>query len=280
MIVRVPGSSANLGPGFDTLGMAVALHAEAGVIEDPSAPLPERTQVADDHHPASIAFRRAGGVGSLWIRTSLPAGRGLGFSGAVRVAGIVAAVVQAHGPDPDVLVAWRSDVLALAAELEGHADNVAASLLGGVTATAAGRAVRVPVALDAALVVWVPSVTTRTDESRNRLAATVPFADAVFNIGHASLLVAALAAGDVEALRVAVADRLHQDVRLARAAPSRLALDTALEAGAWCAWLSGSGPTIAALCAPADAERIAAALPADGRARVLQIDHQGATVHP
>lgn len=279
MIVRVPGSSANLGPGFDTLGMAVALHAEAGVVTD-EAPVPDGAQLADEHHPASVAFRRAGGHGRLWVRTSLPAGRGLGFSGAIRVAGIVCAHVQQHGPDPATLAARRREVLELAADLEGHADNVAASLLGGVTATAGGHAVWVPMALDASLVVWIPSFTTRTEQSRTRLAATVPFVDAVFNIGHTALLVAALAAGDVAALQVAVADRLHQDARLANAAPSRVALDTALEQGALCAWLSGSGPTIAALCNPADAERIAAALPTDGRARVLQIDHAGATIIP
>jgi homoserine kinase len=279
MIVRVPGSSANLGPGFDTLGMAVALHAEAGVVSD-EAPAPERAQLADDHHPVTIAFRRAGGRGQLWLRTTLPAARGLGFSGAVRVAGIVSAHVQQHGPDPAALAARRIEMLALAAELEGHADNAAASLLGGVTATAGGHAVRIPMALQAAVVVWVPSFTTRTEQSRTRLAASVPFADAVFNVGHAALLVAALAAGDVAALGAAVADRLHQDARLTAAVPSRVALDAALEHGAWCAWLSGSGPTIAALCDPVAAERIAAALPADGRARVLQIDHAGATIIP
>jgi homoserine kinase len=278
MIVRVPGSSANLGPGFDTLGMAVALYAEAAIVTD--AGVPEGAQLADQHHPATVAFRRAGGEGSLWVRTSLPAGRGLGFSGAVRLAGIVNAHVQQHGPDPARLVARHGEVLALAAELEGHADNVAASLLGGVTATAGGRAVGIPIALDATLVVWVPSSTTRTDQSRSRLAAQVAFADAVFNVAHVALLVAALAAGDRAVLRVAVADRLHQDARLASAAPSRAALEAALELGALCAWLSGSGPTIAALCDPADAERIAAGLPADGRARVVQIDHAGATITP
>jgi homoserine kinase len=278
MIVRVPGSSANLGPGFDTLGMAVALYVEAAIVSGDG--MPERAQLADDHHPATVAFRRAGGHGELWVRTSLPAGRGLGFSGAVRLAGVVSAHVQQHGPDPATLAARRDEVLALAAELEGHADNVAASLLGGVTAVAGGRAVRIPMALDAALVVWVPSSTTRTDQSRSRLAPQVPFADAVFNVAHVALLVAALAAGDRAALRVAVADRLHQDVRLASAGPSRAALEAALDLGALCAWLSGSGPTIAALCDPADAERIAAGLPADGRARVLQIDHAGTAILP
>jgi homoserine kinase len=103
-------------------------------------------------------------------------------------------------------------------------------------------------------------------------------ADAVFNIGRTALLVAALAAGDVEALRTATEDRLHQDSRFEQAPPSRAALAAGLAAGAWCGWLSGSGPTIALFCAPGDAHALAAALPADGHTKVLEIDHAGATV--
>ncbi|MDP9463705.1 MAG: homoserine kinase, partial [Actinomycetota bacterium] len=102
MIVRVPASSANLGPGFDTLGMALSLHAEAGVID--GAPPAGALQI-DQFHPAGVAFRRAGGEGELWVCSPIPVGRGLGFSGAVRVAGIVAAHAQRHGSDPDLLSA-------------------------------------------------------------------------------------------------------------------------------------------------------------------------------
>ena len=105
------------------------------------------------------------------------------------------------------------------------------------------------------MVLWVPSFTTSTDQSRTALGQPVAFEDAVFNIGRTALLVAALAAGDVDALRVATEDRLHQDVRFARSLPSHEALEAALAAGAWCGWLSGSGPSVAALCDPADAER-------------------------
>jgi homoserine kinase len=100
----------------------------------------------------------------------------------------------------------------------------------------------------------------------------------VFNIGRTALLVAALAAGDIDALRAGCEDRLHQEARFARAAPSRAALHAALDAGAWSAWLSGSGPTIAMLCADGDAERIASELPADGHVKHLRIDHRGAVV--
>ena len=278
MFVRVPASSANLGPGFDALGMALTLHADVGIVG--ASPAPERAHIVDQHHPAAVAFRQAGGRGDLWVRSPIPAGRGLGFSGAVRVGGIVAAHLQHHGPDADVLHAARPAMLALAAQLEGHADNAAASLLGGLVATAGGRAVRVPLAVDPAVVVWVPSFTTSTEDSRGRLPASVGFADAVFNVGRTALLVAALAAGDVASLRVATEDRLHQDVRLAISAPSRTALQMALDQGAWCGWLSGSGPTIAVLCALEAAPRLAAVLPAEGRSKVLRIDREGAVIRP
>lgn len=273
MIVRVPASSANLGPGFDTLGMALTLHAEVGLGAASGA-----AQQADEHHPASVAFRLHGGQGPLWVRSPIPMGRGMGYSGAVRVGGLVAAHAQRHGAEPAALQAALPELLSMAAELEGHADNVAASLFGGVVATAGGRAVRVPLAIDPAMVMWVPPFTTSTDQSRAVLPSSVPLLDVVFNLGRTALLVAALAAGDVGALREATRDRVHQDVRLAAAEPSRVTLQTALEAGAWAAWLSGSGPTVAAMCATDDAERIAAALPADGHTKLLHIDHEGAVI--
>ena len=273
MIVRVPASSANLGPAFDAVGMALALHAEVGAGEPPSGAC-----AADEHHPASIAFRAHGGQGPLWVRSPIPEGRGMGFSGAVRVGGLVAAHAQRCGADHDALQTALPELLGLATELEGHADNAAASLYGGIVATAGGRAVRIPMSFDPAMVMWVPSFTTSTDQSRGKLPASVPMADVVFNIGRTALLVAALAAGDVDALREATRDRLHQDVRLAAAAPSRAALHAALMAGAWAAWLSGSGPTVAAMCAVDEAESLAAALPDDGHTKILRIDHAGAVI--
>ncbi len=276
MIARVPGSSANLGPGFDALGLAVSLDVEMGIVGHGQAP--ERARAIDDHHPGTIAFRRAGGHGELWACSSLPMGRGLGFSGAVRVAGALLAHAQATEGDADRLLERRNEILSLVSELEGHPDNVAASLYGGVTVAAGGRVVQVPLAVDPAIVVWIPSFITKTDESRKRLPDLVPFGDAVFNIGRAALLVAALAAGDVGALREATADRLHQARRLEMAEPTAAAIAAALDAGAWCSWLSGSGPTMAAMCALPDAEGIAAALPGDGIAKVLRIDHAGAQI--
>ena len=301
MIVRVPGSSANLGPGFDALGLALDIHTEVGIVPDVSPATgagldadttdgssdssdssgsipgaPQGARIADEFHPATKAFRRAGGTGHLWVSSRLPAGRGLGFSGSVRVAGLIAASVQRLGP-----TGWRAEsdeILRVAGELEGHPDNVAASFYGGVVAAAAGHVVRVPLGFDPAIVVWIPQVSTSTDESRAKLSSTVSFTDAVFNVGRTALLVAALAAGDVGALRAATQDRLHQDIRLARSGASRLALEAGLDAGAWCGWLSGSGPTIALMCAPDMVEALIAALPDEGRARHIRIDHGGAVV--
>lgn len=277
MIVRVPASSANLGPGFDTLGMALTLHAEVGLgpVGDDA---PEGAQPVDDHHPAMVAFRRHGGEGALWVKSPIPVGRGMGFSGAVRVGGLVAAHTQRHGTDPELLADSLGQLLQVATELEGHADNVAASLYGGVVATAGGHAVRVPLSFDPAMVMWVPAFVTSTDESRTKLRTEVPMADVVFNVGHTALLVAALAAGEVGVLREATRDRLHQDVRLAAAEPSRAALEAALAHGAWAAWLSGSGPTVAAMCAVDEAEELAASLPTDGHTKIVRIDHAGAVV--
>lgn len=279
MIARVPATSANIGPGFDCLGMAVTLWAEVG-LGDPEQPgqHPDGTHLADDHHLATVAFRRLGGRGSLWVRSPIPMGRGLGYSAAVRLGGLLLAAAQRADAGADVVADAGDELLAEATALEGHGDNAAPALLGGVVATSGGRSVRVPLQMDPAIVVWVPSFTTRTDQSRSRLGSTVSLADAVFNIGHTALLVAALASGDVEALRDAVDDRLHQPTRFQSAPASADAHQAALAAGAWCAWLSGSGPTVAAMCALDQAEALAAALPDDGHTKVLRIDHGGAAI--
>ncbi|NNE11918.1 MAG: homoserine kinase [Ilumatobacter sp.] len=271
--VRVPASSANLGSGFDVLGMALSVHAEVGV-----GPAPGDAQRADEFHPATIAFRRLGGEGDLWVRSSIPMGRGMGFSGAVRVGGAAAAVVQSDGRDA-LDGARRDDVMRVAAELEGHADNAAASLYGGVVITVDDRVTRVPLAFDPAVVMWIPdSETTSTDHSRTTLEGSVSRADAVYNLGRVAMFVAACASGDVAALRTATEDRLHQPARLAAVPETAAALQAALDVDVWAGWLSGSGPSVAMLCESARADEVAASLPATGHTKVLHIDHEGATL--
>lgn len=279
MIARVPATSANMGPGFDSLGMAVTLWAEVGVLD--VDPVPDGGRPVDDHHLASVAFARAGGTGALWVKSPIPMGRGLGYSAAVRVAGALLACAHRNGDASDsdaVLAEHGPEVLALSAELEGHADNAAPALLGGVVASAGDRSIQVPLQLDPAVVMWVPSFTTRTDQSRSQLGRTVDLDDAVFNIGRVAYLVAALAAGDVEALRHATQDRIHQPSRFESSPASLAAHDAAIAAGAWCSWLSGSGPTVASMCSVELADELAAALPVDGHTKVLRIDHGGASL--
>ena len=270
--VRVPASSANLGPGFDALGMALTLHLEMGLAD--GVELPEFAKVIDQSHPSLAAFHHAGGTGDVWVRSVIPMGRGLGFSGAARVAGVVLGHAQRHGKGS--LIADRKELLRLSTELEGHPDNVAASLVGGVTASSGGEVVKLPLGFDPAFIAWVPDTQTSTEKSRTAIAPSIPLRDVVFNIGHTALLMAAFAAGDVSVLREATKDLMHQDVRFAASPNSHEAYTAALATDAWCSWLSGSGPTVGVLCAKADAHRIAAQLPSTGITHVLNIDHEGA----
>ncbi|MEO8364050.1 MAG: homoserine kinase [Ilumatobacteraceae bacterium] len=274
--VRVPASSANLGPGFDAVGMALSLYFEIGIAEQTD--IPDDAHPIGHRHPAHGAFALNGGTGELWAKSEIPMGRGLGFSGAARVGGAIAAHVQKNGVSADVLNGARNDILAIATKLEGHPDNAAASLVGGIVASASGRVVQIPLALNPTIVVWVPESQTSTHESRTTLDKTVPLADAVFNIGHVSLLIAALAAGDISALRIATQDRLHQDLRLRVAPDSKVAIQCALDGPAWCAWLSGSGPSVAAMCSSDDADAVAALMPPDGNVKILSIDTCGAVI--
>ena len=182
--VRVPASSANLGPGFDAFAAALALHLELEVTETGSFSFGTDLHVARDrrnlavrafarlHPPDRFAFR---------MRSVIPLSGGLGSSGAACVAGLLAA---------DRVRGGGSDLLGHAIEMEGHPDNVAASLLGGVTAYVDGRAARLepPAGLSAILV--VPRSPVRTAAARAALPATVPLADAAANAGHAALLLA------------------------------------------------------------------------------------------
>jgi homoserine kinase len=273
MRVSVPASTANLGAGFDTLALALSLRFEAGLMQHDH---PADAQRCDSHHPAAVAFHRQGGTGDIWAHDRIPMGRGLGFSGAARVGGALLAIAQHDGVVAANSHDARMAAFRTAAELEGHPDNAAASALGGLTIAAAGRALRVPIAVHAEVVVWVPSNTTSTKESRTKLASTISLDDAVFNLSRAALFVAAMTTGDVGALHDASHDKLHQDVRLAVVPETKRALRLAVDAGAWAAWLSGSGPTMACLVDPVRAAHVAESLPSGGTVHRLQIDQNGA----
>ncbi len=261
--IRVPASSANLGPGFDVLGMAIDRYIEVDFAED---------GVGSPDHLTMRVFRQFGGTGGLKISGTIPPARGLGFSGAARVAGLLAAAVQ-KGTTLEECRRW---LFLEATELEGHPDNVAPSVFGGVTVAVGDRVERVAVGMQATVVLWIPDTLSGTKESRNKLPKTVSLEDAVFNMGRTALFIAALTNGDHELLGVASEDRLHQEIRLESLPDTAAAIEAARDAGAWCSWLSGSGPTAAALCEPSRAEAVAAALPDGAEVSISHIDMRGA----
>lgn len=272
--VRAPASSANLGAGFDVFGMALDLFADCGLGEPPDG-----ARQLDDHHPGRHAFEAAGGSGPVWMRCNIPMGRGLGFSGAARVAAIGLALVQQHGPT--ALIDRSSELLAAATELEGHGDNVGASIVGGVTAYVGDRCLSIPVGPvlgSASLVAWIPDVTTSTDKSRRTLGSTVDRVDAVHNVGRSVQFVMAFVDDDPSLLAGGVDDRLHQAQRLALVDGASDAIRLGVDAGAWAGWLSGSGPTVGLLCSSDVAASVAMALPGGGHSKILQIDSVGCRI--
>jgi homoserine kinase len=247
-ILRLPATSANLGPGFDCLGLALDLWAEATleVREEPvdrsQSPLQEMAGEAID------AFFAKSGVKPVNItfawRDGFPIARGLGASAALRAAALLGANALAGSPlDVEAL-------LVIGAELEHHADNMTPALLGGLQVSLLddGHVSHAPVPVPDGLkvVLLVPDQPLPTDESRRLLEGNVPRADAVFNLAHASLLVAALASGRLELLAAACDDRLHQPARATLLPGMNAIMKAALDAGALCSYLSGGGSTIAA----------------------------------
>lgn len=290
--VRVPATSANLGPGFDSLGLALGLYDEVSatvagdglridVTGEGRADL-----VRDETHLvvrsmraafAAMGERPAGLV--LHCTNAVPHGRGLGSSAGAVVAGVLLAralVVDGADALPDAAV------LALATRLEGHPDNVAPCLLGGFTIAwmsgdGTARAVRrdpdpaiVPVAL-------VPPFFASTEVARALLPPVVPHADAAANAGRAALLVTALT-GAPQALLDATEDRLHQSYRAA-AMPETVALVRDLRADGLAAVVSGAGPTVLVLArSEEEAARAMAQAPSGWRALRLPVDAAGAVV--
>jgi homoserine kinase len=272
--VRAPASSANLGPGFDCLGLALDLPFDLSDVR-PDGGRSERGRwtVVEASHPAQTAFVAAGGDPEvpLWWRSRIPPGRGLGFSGASRVAGAYLAG-RRDGLDHASSV---DGALVVATQLEGHADNAAASALGGFTVAAGGSAIRLDPPEGLSVVAWWPDRSTSTDASRRVLPERVALDDAAFSLARAATWVAALATGELGALRVACEDRLHQPGRLASRPESASALDALLgHEEVLAAWLSGSGPTVAALVRTTSAHAVAEVL-APSPVSCLAVAHTG-----
>lgn len=285
--VSVPATSANLGPGFDALGLALDLRDEVVVERLVAASPAVEVEVAgegagdlprDDSHLVVSTMRAVAEtydhqLPAMRLRCTnrIPHGRGLGSSASAVVAGVLAArSLFGLGLDD-------AAVLQLAAGIEGHPDNAAACLLGGVTVawvqTARVRALRLEPADTLSAVAFVPEYRLATAEARELLPSSVPFRDAVQNAGRSALLTAALT-GSTHLLYPATEDRLHQHYR-ARAMPESLAFVHRLRADGVAAVVSGAGPTVLAL----GAGRLEVARPPSGwRVLRLPVARTGAVV--
>lgn len=264
--VRVPATSANLGPGFDSLGLALDLTQEVTVEAAPPPAPPDGLGrlVADAARAAFRLAREQAPELAVWGEPTVPIGRGLGASAAARAAGIVAANAMLGGRLTD------AQMLELGANLEGHADNMAPALFGGlrvVVREGSGyRHVAAPLAPGLRIALFVPDFEMPTGESRKLLPESLSRDDAIHNIGRAAMLVAALATGQWSALAEATQDRVHQPARTAIFPAMPHIFEAARKAGAHAAYLSGGGSTIAAFVTGAP-EPVAEAMRAEASAR-------------
>ena len=279
MRARVPATTANLGPGFDTLALALDLYIEVEV--EPSDRLTLRCEgqgedlPADDTHLAARVAIDVAGTDKLAItvRSEIPISRGLGSSAALAVAAAAAAGAR--------------DPLAVAALSDGHPENAAASVVGGLvcatTVRGAVRVVRLPLDIGLVFVAMVPDRPLSTQRARQALPLQISRSDATFNLGRMGLLLAGLADRSL-LIREATEDRIHQDYRSPLFPEAPTLLSRLNQAGALASCWSGAGPTLLGICDGADearvrrgAEAAMAEFGVQGRVLVLHPDLHGLT---
>jgi homoserine kinase len=286
--VRVPATSANLGAGFDCLGLALDLFASITVsFADcevaPTEDVGEKMVLT----AARQAYQRMGRPAPAGMRArynvSIPLGRGLGASAVARVAGVLAANEFAGSP-------LSADAcLNVASDLEGHGDNACPAMFGGMRVCVGvdGHYLHAPCAYPEglAMAILIPDASMATKEARKVLPDSYSRADAVHNIGRSALFVAAMAAGRLDLLDEATNDAVHQRQRSSLFPPMFEIFAAAKAAGAHAAWLSGAGSSIAAICPEDEARAVSAAMLErlkstgyTGRSLATRIAAQGAQV--
>jgi homoserine kinase len=286
--VRAPASSANLGPGFDALALALDLWNELEIAvggSETSVQYAGRdAAMLDDRENLSLTamnvlanlHQRSLPPLSMTVRADVPVARGLGSSAAAIVAGLVAADHLLE------LGLSTAELFAVAARMEGHGDNVGAALYGGAIIAIPGmhEAIQLTdgVSIGLTVVLFIPEVTGATWVARAELPSSIPHADATFNVGTAAGLAVGLLTGNRAAIAAGMHDKLHQPQR-ARLFPHLLAMtEAARDAGAVGACLSGAGPSILALVDPALTQPVIAAF--DHQAKMLQVPGRSIELAP
>ena len=257
--IRVPATTANLGPGFDAFGLALNLHnyiaVEPGL---PEIPDPFASEIVDAYHKArglpTKPYR-------LVVRGQVPPSRGLGSSATIRL-GMLAALDKLNRRNLDL--PW---LIQTATALEGHPDNISAAALGGFVVCGGRNPARAKVSSRLKFVAAIPRIETSTRTARSLLPPSVAFQDAVSNLRNSARIAAAFFQGKVEEAQGAFADRLHQPDRAALVPGLEAALEAAQKAGAIGAFLSGAGPTVMAICLKSEQ--------AVGQAMVKELHHAG-----
>ena len=257
---RIPASTTNLGPGFDVLGLALKLYStitleitendsEVIVTGVDAEKIPNSTEHVAYQAVKSIYTRSGTPIPNglkLCISNGIPAIRGLGGSGTAILGGMLTANVLCGHPFTN------SDILDFASAIEGHPDNVAASLYGGLVISMQEHehihTIKLHCDPSLNIVLAIPDFTLSTKKARDILPKTVDFTDAIYNISRSSLLIASIATGKLENLSLAMSDKLHQPYRSSLIPGFDDVVDAAISAGALSVALSGAGPTIAAYC--------------------------------
>jgi homoserine kinase len=302
VVVDVPATTANIGPGFDCLGAALDLNnrfelrvVEGGVdrfdlvIEGPEG---SHLRGGPDnliYRSAQRVWQEAGAdpVGlEARVRLAVPPARGLGSSAAAIVAGLIGANALIGDP------LSSEKLLELAIAIEGHPDNVVPSLLGGLCLTAKTavpnwRVIRSEWHPSVQAVVAIPGIRLSTSEARRAMPRSIPIADAVTNLGSLTLLLRGLRTGDGELIQAGMHDRIHEPYRWGLIQGGREVRQAALDAGAWGCVISGAGPSLLALASEEDAHQVGQAMEAAwqscgviSRHAVLGLQHSGSLWTP
>ena len=302
VVVHVPATTANLGPGFDCLGAALDLDNvfELRCIQGGSERFDLIIEGSEGTHlrggPDNLVYRSAQRV---WreaglepvalearVRLAVPPARGLGSSATAIVAGLVGANALMGEP------LSIEKLLELAIDIEGHPDNVVPSLVGGLCMTAKAasqrwRVVRCEWSQAVRAVVAIPAIRLTTSEARRAMPKAIPIPDAVSNLGALTLLLQGLRTGNGELIADGMHDKLHEPYRWGLIQGGRDVRQAALGAGAWGCVISGAGPSLLALCRPEVADAVKAAMVqawrasgVESRAESLEIQTQGSDWKP